>query len=105
LALARMLECCCRTIAIHAMVQLVVASTIAAVARPPGGVTLTAAPRENDSPLLRERDLMAASLPYPRAVASNSVSSGTKGTNSRSRVRERAAAAALCPNRQAGQPA
>jgi hypothetical protein len=35
-----MLECCCRTIAIHAMLQLVVTSTIAALARPSGEVTL-----------------------------------------------------------------
>jgi hypothetical protein len=36
LASARMLECCCRTIAIHAMLQLVVALTIAALAGPSG---------------------------------------------------------------------
>jgi len=46
---------------------------------------------------LRERNLMAAALPYPRGVASNCVSGGTKRANLRSRVRERTAAAGLCP--------
>jgi len=46
-------------------------------AGPSGEVTLTAAPRRSYGRLWCEGDLMAASLSYPRAVASNSVSSGT----------------------------
>src|SRR6266566_2766284 len=44
---------------------------------------------------LRERNLMAASLPYPRGFASNCLSGGTKCTNLRSRVRVRTAVAEI----------